>query len=102
MLPTEPWPRSGADGLPYWEKDPLAVKDYSEDYTAWLAGDTIVNSTWASPAGITRVTPAFTTTKATVWLTGGTHGQVYKVTNTIITLGGRTEIRSFNIRVQNQ
>lgn len=81
-------------------KDPEAVLDYAVDWSRWLAGDEIVTSEWTVPSGLTKVSDSKTTTKATVWLSGGTVGQSYTVTNRITTTGGRTEERSFTIRVE--
>ena len=53
-------------------KDPDAVLDYAVDWLRWLAGDEIATSVWIVPDGLTRVSDAATTTKATVWLSGGT------------------------------
>lgn len=47
-----------------------------------------------------KVSETNTATKATVWLSGGTAGQIYTVTNRITTAAGRTEDRSFAIRVE--
>jgi len=81
-------------------KDPNAILDYAVDWSRWLAGDTIAVSAWIAPDGLTKVSETNTATKATVWLSGGTAGQTYTVTNRITTAGGRTEDRSFTIRVE--
>jgi hypothetical protein len=80
-------------------KDPNAVLDYSVDWTRWLNGDTIATSAWTVPAGLTKVSDTSTTKAATVWLSGGTIGQSYTVTNRITTAGGRTEDRSFDVKI---
>lgn len=77
-----------------------AVLDYRIDWAAWLDTDTISTSTWAEPtSGITIDSETETTTVATVWLSGGTAGQLYEVTNTIVTAAGRTEERTIQIEV---
>ena len=81
-------------------KDPNAVLDYSVDWSRWLDGDTIATSVWTVPAGLTKVSDTNTTTKTTVWLSGGTADQSYTVTNRITTTGGRTEDRSFIVKVE--
>jgi hypothetical protein len=81
-------------------KDPHAILDYTIDWTRWLAGDTIATSEWLVAAGLTKVADSKTVSSATVWLSGGTAGQSYTVTNRIVTNGGRTEDRSFTIRVE--
>lgn len=83
-----------------FSKDPNAVLDYAVDWSRWLAGDEISTSEWTVPGGLTKVSDSMTTTKATVWLSGGTAGQSYIVTNRITTTGSRTEERSFTIRVE--
>jgi hypothetical protein len=80
-------------------KDPSATLDYSIDWSKWLADDTILTSEWTVPTGLTQMAASNTTTKATVWLSGGTAGQIYTVTNRISTAGGRTDERSIIIRV---
>lgn len=82
-----------------YTKDPNAVLDYSVDWTRWLYGDTIANSAWVVPGGLTKVVDTSTTNVVTVWLSGGEVGQSYTVTNRITTAGGRTEDRSFIIAV---
>jgi hypothetical protein len=81
-------------------KDPNAVLDYSIDWTRWLAGDQIAASEWIVASGPTKMADSKTATSATVWLSGGTAGQSYIVTNRITTAAGRTEDRSFTIRVE--
>ena len=81
-------------------KDPDAILDYAVDWSRWLAGDEIFSSAWTVPVGLTKVTDALTPTKTTVWLSGGTAGQSYTVTNRITTSAGRTEDRSFIAKVE--
>lgn len=81
-------------------KDPNAVLDYSIDWTRWLAGDQVATSEWIIPSGLTRMADSKTSTSATVWLSGGSVGQSYTVTNRITTAAGRTEDRTFTIRVE--
>jgi len=83
-------------------KDPQAVLDYAIDWTKWLdeVGDSIETSTWIVPTGLTKVTETNTSKLATVWLSGGTVGENYTVTNRITTVGGRADDRSITIRVR--
>lgn len=81
-------------------KDPNASLDYHVDWLAWLAGDTIVTSTWTVPAGITQLSESETTTMATIWLSGGTLSLKYNVVNRIVTAGGRTDDRTLVMWIQ--
>ena len=83
-----------------WEKDPSAVLDYTIDWSTWLGSDTISTSSWTVESGITKDSDNNTTTTATIWLSGGTAGTDYTVTNTIVTAGGRTDQRSLLIAVR--
>lgn len=83
-------------------KDPSAVLDYGIDWSAWLGTDTIVASTWTVQAGITKGNTSFSATRTLVWLSGGTDGTDYTLTNRIVTAGGRTEERSLIIAVRNR
>lgn len=89
-----------------FEKDPDAVLDYTIDWSDWLDDDTISTSAWATPAradeddDITIDDDSNTTTIATVWLSGGTPGLHYKVTNHIVTADGREEDRTITIKVK--
>jgi hypothetical protein len=81
-------------------KDPDAKLDYSLDWSDWLVtGDTIATSTWTLPTGITKYADTKSDTVATIWLTGGTEGDSYNITNHIITADGREEDRTITINV---
>jgi len=82
-------------------KDPDAVLDYSIEWSKWLAGDQIQTSAWSvSDPALEAAEDSNTATRTTVWLSGGTVGQLYIVTNRITTSGGRTDERSFVIQIQ--
>jgi len=83
-------------------KDPQATLDYLVDWAAYLGTDTIATSTFTADAGITSTQATNTTTTATVWLSGGSVGQAYKVVNKIVTAAGRTDERTFLLSVQNR
>lgn len=81
-------------------KDPDAVKDFRINWASWLdTAETIASSTWVVPAGITKDSDTNTTTTATVWLSGGTAGATYSLTNRIVTNQARTEDRVIVITV---
>lgn len=85
--------------------DPQDVLDYGWNYVKWLNGDTVTASTWTSnPAGLTINSPvaSFDTTTTTVWLSGGTLGEGYTVTNHITTAAGRQKDTSFSVVVQSR
>lgn len=82
-------------------KDPEENLDYGLDWEDELGGDKISLSTWSAPnpAGITVGDKSFTDTQTIIWLSGGTAGQKYVFTNTIVTQGGRTAEKSVSIKV---
>lgn len=82
-----------------FSKDPDAKLDYTVDWTKWLAGDTISKSEWIVPDGLNGEDDSNTSTTATIWLSGGTAGHEYTVTNRITTAAGRVNDRSFKILV---
>ena len=75
-------------------KDPDAILDYAFNWALWLGTDVISTSTWILDTGLTKVSDTNTSTLATVWISGGTAGATYNITNRITTAGGRTEDRS--------
>lgn len=81
-------------------KDPSAVLDYVFDWTEWLAtGETIADHTITADTGITVDSSTELDGKVTVWLSGGTAGQNYKVACKITTSAGRTDERTIWIKV---
>lgn len=80
-------------------KDPSAVLDYEFDWAAWLGSDTISSHTVTAATGITVASSTATSTAVIAWLSGGTAGQAYTVTNRIVTTGGRTDERSITLQV---
>lgn len=97
-----------------FEKDPAAVLDYKFDWKSltngsglsdWLAtGETISTKTVTADTGITKVSDSLTdtNTSVTVWLSGGTAGQSYKVVCQIVTSDGRTDERTMVIKVRSR
>ena len=81
-------------------KDPNAVLDYAVDWSGWLAsGETISTSDWTVETGLEEDSSSNTTTVATVWLSGGTAGEIYRVVNRITTNQTRTDDRTLLIKV---
>ena len=84
-------------------KDPDAVLDYAIDWdTNWLDGDTISASTWAitgPDSSLVVDSESETTAITTVWLSGGTLGRTYSVTNHIVTASGRADDRTITVTV---
>ena len=83
-------------------KDPSAILDYEFDWSEWLGSDTITTSTVTAASGMTVASSAATSTVVTAWLSGGTAGQEYAVTNRIVTAAGRTDERMITIRVMDR
>lgn len=81
-------------------KDPDATLDYKIDWSNWLLNDVIDSSTWILESGLTEAASTNDTTTATVWISGGSPGVNYTVKNRIVTAGGRTDERSFTLRVR--
>jgi hypothetical protein len=85
------------------KKDPDATLDWIFDWNLWLGPfEEITNSEFIVDPGITITAEGHTLKTATVWLTGGTEGQVYRVTNRITTTDGRIDDRSFTLRCTNR
>lgn len=82
-------------------KSPFAELDYGEDWSAWLAGETLATSLWIVPAGITNDDDSFTSTTAFIRLSGGTVGQEYVLVNQITTApSGQADERILVIEVR--
>lgn len=81
-------------------KDPQAALPYGFNWSTWLGSDTIATSTWTVPTGLTKGADSHTTTQTLVWLSGGTDGEHYRVTNHIVTAAGKEDDRSLVIAVK--
>ena len=83
------------------QQTPTENLDYTINWTTrGLGTDTIATSTWVvSPNDLTSSNPSNTTTTTTIWLTGGTAGNFYTVTNTITTAGGREMQETFTMNI---
>lgn len=83
-------------------KDPGEKLNYTENWADYLGAQTISSSSWSVPTGITQDSVSNTSSAATIWLTGGTHGQEYVITNQITTSGGQIAERSIKILCRNR
>ena len=89
-----------SDGIPQILKANDAILDYVMNWTDWLStGETITAHTVTVGTGLTKQSDSQTASAVTVWLTGGTKGVSYLVTIEIVTSQGRTDSRSFRVRV---
>jgi len=90
-------------------KDPTDVKDYAIDWATLLTAENetaITSSAWSAsdPSGLTVLAvapylPQLVGKKCIVWVSGGTAGTKYSLTNTIVTAGAtpRTHQRTIVI-----
>jgi len=84
---------------PDFLKDPDETVDYLFNWKAKLDGDTIATSDFLLPDGLIEVSSSNTTTTATIFVSGGSVGSTYRVTNRVTTAGGRTYDRTYNVLV---
>ena len=91
------------------EKQPIEIKDYPINYAEWLAeaGDVLsdVNASvvcLTDPADTALVVQnlMLAPTAVSVWLSGGTDGQRYKVIVTVNTQGGRRDQSEFIVKIK--
>lgn len=86
-------------------KDPEASLDYAIDWGAdYLAGDALAASSWGvspeEPGGAVIAGSQFDLLTATVQVSGGIDGKIYRVTNRVTTASGRADSRSIILRVE--
>ena len=82
-------------------KDPSAIKDYGFDWTLWMSsGDTISSSVFSAGTCVVSASAISSLTTA-CYIGGGTAGETHRVTNRIVTSQGRTEEKSFDLRIIN-
>ena len=86
-----------------YTKDPSAILDWAYDWTDWLAAaETITNHTITADTGLTVDSSTEDAGVVTVWLSGGTAGENYKVACLVETSAGRTDERTIWIKVTNR
>jgi len=86
-------------------KDPDTRIDYEVDWgTAYPDGQAVVASAWAiapeEAGGLSVAATAHDLTRATVTLTGGVIGHVYRIGNRVTLSDGQIDERSMTIRVE--
>lgn len=87
-----------------FKKDPDAILDYTFDWGDFLtpSDDTIFSVSWVVDDGLTVGTHATTATTATAFVSGGTVGQLLKLTCRITTTGGRIDDRTILLKIVNR
>lgn len=80
-------------------KDPVENLAYDLDWTAWLDGDTIMQSVWTVPVGLNVGSSSYGTQTSSVVLSGGTLGEHYTISNAITTSLGRVANRTLILRI---
>jgi len=93
--------------LKWPDKDPNEVLDYLINWAGTeekpgrlVEGDAIASSTWIVPSGITKDSDTFDDETTTIWLSGGTLGETYELTNRIVTDGLRTMDQTMKIKIK--
>ena len=86
-------------------KDPDSVLSYVHNWSDWLTSPEVIStSTWTvSPSGgLTIDSESETSPTATVWVSAGNVGEVYVLTNQIVTDASpaRTCDRTITVRVE--
>lgn len=83
-------------------KQPADVQDFDIIYTDWLGAlsDSGLSATATCDAGLTIMATTLLNGVVKVWTSGGTHGQKYKITTTLTTVGGRVKQAEVIVRVK--
>lgn len=85
---------------PDYTKDPDETIDFAFNWKPLLDGDTISVCDFLLPDGLTEVSSSNTTTEAAIFVSGGSDGSIYRITNRIETTGGRTRDQTIYVLVQ--
>ena len=86
-------------------KDPGAMLDYSVDWGRdYLDGDALASSSWTvdpvESGGLAVIASQFDLLIATVEVSGGLEGKLYRLVNQVVTASGREDRRSIMLRVE--
>jgi hypothetical protein len=88
--------------LPDFEKDPDSTTDFAFDWSADLDGDTLSTSVFLLPDGLTQVSVIMEPTRTAIFVSGGSCGAIYRITNRVTTSGGRSWDKTIYIKVTEQ
>ena len=82
----------------FYVQAPTEVLEYQISWQNLLSiGETITTSTWTAPAGLTISGQSINGSTTICKVAGGTVGNRYQVTNTIVTSNGETQVTSIFI-----
>jgi hypothetical protein len=87
-------------------KDPDAVRDYGNDWSADIGTATIAASTWLldgavwTGSSLVKVASSFTDTTTTVRISGGVVGTTYLITNHIVMSDGEEDDFSQKLKIK--
>jgi hypothetical protein len=87
---------------PDFTKDPDSTVDFPFNWKPELNGDTIFSSEFLLPDGMTLVSQSNDATTATPFVSGGSLGLIYRLTNRIVTVGGRTYDKTAYVLIAQQ
>lgn len=87
----------GDDGLNFIFKGPSETLTFTLDYTDGLDTETITASAWSIPTGLTDAGSNFTSKLASVKIGGGTVGQAYLVSNSVVSSTSQILVRKFKL-----
>lgn len=88
-------------------KDPLSALDYRVDWgQRYLADEALIESNWSvvpvESGGLTIDGTRFDELSATVNVSGGQIGKIYRLLNQVATNQGREDTRSILVRVESR
>lgn len=87
---------------PVGVKDPNAILDYPISFASWLndISDTYQSHVVIVSGGITCTSSSYASGVITVFISGGTVGEKASFTVRIVTAGGRTDDRTFYLKIK--
>jgi len=86
-------------------KDPDEVLDYQIDWSDRLTSETILTSAWTisgSDSVLSEDSNSIAGESTVIWLSAGTLGVRYTLTNRITTSGGRTMDQTVRLKIQSK
>lgn len=94
--------------MPVFRRDPQSLLDYKIRWDSWLGTDQIISANATASRGTPTADSALKIANNTVsgskshviWLSAGTLGNEYNVTSKIFTSGGRRNLRTFSVRME--